>query len=270
MKINWFPGHMKKALQEMKKQLSKVDAIIYVLDSRAPLACLNPSFDEVIKGKSVLYAFNKIDMADEGRVSEIAKKFVREDSDYIILNSTMSGAGNKVRSKLASLCSKKLAKYNAKGVKITIRAMVIGVPNCGKSTLVNNLCGKAKAVTGNRAGVTKSNQWLNIGGGIELCDTPGTLYPNLANQDTARKLAFLGSIKDEVTDELELGLELLNYLKSNFNGLLKARYGEVETLDDIAQKRGFKLGGGEYDIERASRALIDDFRKCRIGKITLD
>lgn len=270
MKINWFPGHMKKALSEINKQLSKVDVVIYVLDSRAPLSSINPSLNNLIKGKSVLYVFNKIDLADEERVKEIVPRFKGESYDYIILNSTMSGAGAKIKNKLASLAKVKIEKYKAKGVNITIRAMVVGVPNSGKSTLVNNLCGKAKAITGDKAGVTKSNLWLNIGGNIELCDTPGTLYPNLADQKVAKHLAFVGSIKDEVVDETELAEELLKTLLEGHKEALFSRYGQVETLEDIANKRGFKLSGGVPDIERSALALIDDFRKGRIGRITLD
>ena len=270
MKINWFPGHMKKALAEINKQLSKVDVVIYVLDSRAPLSSINPSLNNLIKNKNILYVFNKIDLADENRIAEIAPRFKGDCYDYITLNSTMSGAGLKIKQKISSLSKAKIEKYKAKGVNITIRAMVVGVPNSGKSTLVNNLCGKAKAVTGNKAGVTKSNLWLNIGGNIELCDTPGTLYPNLADQTTAKRLAFVGSIKDEVVDETELGLELLKTLLSSHKESLFARYGEVSTLEDIALKRGFKLSGGELDVDRAALALIDDFRKGRIGRITLD
>ncbi len=270
MKINWFPGHMKKALAEINKQLSKVDVVIYVLDSRAPLSSINPSLNNLIRGKSVLYVFNKIDLADETRIAEIAPKFKGEGYDYITLNSTMSGAGAKIKQKLTILSKPKIEKYKAKGVNITIRAMVVGVPNSGKSTLVNNLCGKAKAITGDKAGVTKSNLWLNIGGNIELCDTPGTLYPNLADQKVAKHLAFVGSIKDEVVDETELGEELLKTLLQNYRQAVASRYGDVESLEDIAVKRGFKLSGGVNDVDRAASALIDDFRKGRIGKITLD
>lgn len=270
MKINWFPGHMKKALAQMQKELSKVDVIIYVLDARVPFASINPSLNRIAAGKSILYVFNKIDLADEKRIKEIAPRFKSENSDYIILNSTLSGGGNQIKNKLNFLAKAKIEKYAKKGVKTTIRAMVIGVPNSGKSTLVNNLCGKAKAVTGNRAGVTKANQWLNIGGCVELCDTPGTLYPNLADQKVARHLAYVGSIKDEVVDSVELAEELLFELKEKHQDKVNTRYGQVRNLEDIAKARGFKLGGGEWDIDRAALALVDDFRKGRIGKITFE
>ncbi len=270
MKINWFPGHMKKALAEMRKQLGSVDVIIYVLDSRVPLSSINPSLNSLAAGKSILYVFNKIDLSDEKRIAEIAPRFKGSNCDYVILNSTMSGAGNKIRSKLNILAKAKIEKYAKKGVKTTVRAMVVGVPNSGKSTLVNNLCGKAKAITGNKAGVTKANQWLNIGDCVELCDTPGTLYPNLADQEVAKRLAFVGSIKDEVVDETELAIELIKLLSEKYPKEFSARYNGQMTLDGIASVRGFKLSGGELDIERAAAAVIDDFRKGRIGKITLD
>ena len=163
MKINWFPGHMKKALAEMKQSLASVDVIVYVLDSRAPLSCLNPSLNSLAKDKKILYIFNKIDLADLTRVKAISADFKGDNSDFLLLNSTMSGGAKMFKQKLLALESEKIKKYQQKGVKTTIRAMVVGVPNSGKSTLVNNLCGKAKALTGNRAGVTKAKQWLANG-----------------------------------------------------------------------------------------------------------
>ncbi len=270
MKINWFPGHMTKALGEIKKLLVNVDVVVYVLDGRAPLSCLNPSLSTLAQNKPILYVVNKIDLADEEKVDKILPKLRSEGRDAIKLNSTMSGAGKVIRQKLNTLAKAKIEKYKAKGVKTTIRAVVVGVPNCGKSTLVNNLCGKAKAVTGDRPGVTKGLQWLNIGDNVELCDTPGTLYPNLTDQEIAKKLAYLGSIKDEILEETELALNLLKTLQNQYPSLLENRYKGAVTLEEIAHVRGFIISGGESDLDRTAQAVIDDFRKGRIGKITLD
>lgn len=271
MKINWFPGHMKKALREIRDGLSRCDVVIYVLDSRAPISSINPSLNRLTSGKPVLYVFNKIDMADRERVNVLSKNYRGEKSDFVILNSTMSGASKLIKGKINALAKEKVDKAKAKGIKTVVRAMVVGVPNSGKSTLVNNLCGKAKAVVGNRPGVTKSIQWLSIGDNIELCDTPGTLYPNLENQEVAKKLLFIGSIKDEVIcDIVELGEEFLRMANKNYHNLLTSRYDEELTIEAIAKKRGYILSKGELDLERTSQAILDDFRKGRIGKITLD
>lgn len=271
MKLNWFPGHMKKTLAEIRSKLANIDVVIYVLDSRAPISSINPSLDKLSQNKPVLYVFNKLDMADENRVKEIAKSYRGERKDYILLNSTASGSSKAIRQKLNSLASEKIEKFKKKGIKTVVRAIVVGVPNSGKSTLVNNLCGKAKAVTGNRAGVTKMTQWVSIGDNIEICDTPGTLYPNLENQDIAKKLLFVGSIKDEVVaDNAELAQELILTLEILKPETLKNRYGNDLTLEGIAKKRGFVVGGGQLDINRTANAIIDDFRKGRLGKITLD
>ena len=262
---------MKKALREIDSQLSNTDVVIYVLDSRAPVSSINPSLNKLAKNKPILYVFNKMDLADEERVKTIAKSYKTLNTDYVCLNSTMSGASKTIRSKILSLTKEKIDKGLSKGIKTIIRAIVVGIPNSGKSTLVNNLCGKAKAVTGNRPGVTKTTQWLSIGDNIELCDTPGTLYPNLENQDVAKKLLFVGSIKDEViVDIVELAEEFLKMTDKHYHNLLVARYGEDLSLDAIAKKRGFILSKNEYDYERTAQAVLDDFRKGRIGKITLD
>ena len=271
MKINWFPGHMTKALKEIKQLLNNIDVVVYVLDSRAPISSINPSLNKLSQNKPVLYVFNKTDLADEARVRELAKSFNKENSDYCLINSTMSGAGKTIKQKINMLAKAKIEKFKAKGIKTLVRAIVIGVPNSGKSTLVNNLCGKAKAITGNRPGVTKSVQWLNIGDNVELCDTPGTLYPNLENQTVALKLLVIGSIKDEIiADNCEVACELIKLINEKYPTLIEKRYGEDLSLEGIARKRGYLLSKDEFDLERTANAVIDDFRKGKIGRITLD
>lgn len=270
MKINWFPGHMNKALKDISEQLKKVDVVTYILDARIPLSSLNPSLSQLTENKPILYVINKIDMADEGRIKELLPQFKGENIDYILFNSTMSGKSDQIVSKLKKLVSKKIEKYKAKGVKATIRTMVVGIPNCGKSTLVNNLSKKAKAITGNKAGVTKHGLWLPIGDCIEVYDTPGTLYPNISDQETAKKLAYVGSVRDEILDFGELSTELLKLLKEKYPVLVEKRYGTAQTVEEIAVSRKYVVGGGEVDIDRAARVVVDDFRKGRIGRITLD
>lgn len=271
MKINWFPGHMSKTLREIKALLNNIDVVVYVLDSRAPISSINPSLNKLSQNKPVLFVFNKTDLADEERVKTLAKDFRGEGSDYCLMNSTMSGSGKVIRQKINLLAKDKIEKFKAKGIRTMIRAIVIGVPNSGKSTLVNNLCGKAKAVTGNRPGVTKSAQWVNIGDNVELCDTAGTLYPNLENQQIALKLLCIGSIKDEIiADTCEVAQWLIQTIDERYPNVLQNRYGQDLSLVGIAKKRGYILSKEEFDIERTANAIIDDFRKGKIGRITLD
>ncbi len=271
MKINWFPGHMTKALKEIKSLVNNVDVILYVLDSRAPISSINPSLNKLSQNKPILYIFNKLDLSDENRVKNLAKSYKSQSTDYVLLNSTMSGAGKLIKQKIQNLAKEKIEKMKSKGIRAVIRTIVIGIPNSGKSTLVNNLCGKAKTLTGNRPGVTKTTQWVSIGDNIEICDTPGTLYPNLENQNIAKKLLFIGSIKDEIiVDKIELAEEFIKSASERYLENLKSRYGDDLTLTAIAKKRGYILSKDEYDLDRTAQAILDDFRKGRIGKITLD
>ena len=275
-KINWFPGHMKKALEEMQAEVKNVDAVIYVLDARAPKACLNPSFVKIIGNKPILFILNKCDLANEQKVKEFAQNLISENSKCLLLNSTASGALNKVTNALNELCKNQIERFINKGVNYYVRAMVLGVPNSGKSTLVNNLCGSARAVTGNKPGVTKGKQWVKLSNNIEILDTPGTLWPNLEVEETALRLAYIGSIKDDVLQIEELVLQLIEDLKKLYPELLKEKYKiddvenkmPLEIFEEIAEMKKCLLKGGEIDYERAAKAILDDFRKCRIGKIT--
>lgn len=275
-KINWFPGHMQKALRMMETEAKNVDALIYVLDSRAPFACLNPEFVRIIGSKPILYVLNKIDLADEKKIKEIKTKLPGENKLVIELNSTASGAIGLVTSSLNALCKATIEKYKNKGVNYFVRAMVLGVPNCGKSTLVNNLCGSKKAITGNKPGVTKGKQWVKLSNNIEILDTPGTLWPNLIDEGEAKKLAFIGSIKDDVVEVEQLSIFLLEALLKTYPKELEERFSvqvenktPLEIMEEIAERRKYVVRGGEIDYERTAKAILDDFRKGRIGKITL-
>ncbi len=270
MKINWFPGHMKKALDELKKEIEKVDVVIYVLDARAPKSSINPEIDKLAESRPILFVLNKVDLSDIEKLEKFVPILKSERSDFIYLNSTESGAGSIINSKIRLLCKNKIKKHEEKGIKPTLRAIVVGIPNCGKSTLVNNLCKKAKAVTGNKPGVTKSQQWFSIGSNIEICDTPGTLYPNLENQEIAKTLAFIGSIKDEVVFDIELANQLLERIEKIYPGIISRHYKGASTLEEIARVRAFLSQGGGFDEERAARALFNDFRTGKLGQLLIE
>lgn len=275
-KINWFPGHMQKTLRMMEEEVKKIDVLIYVLDARAPLACINPEFVKIIGEKPILYVFNKIDLADKNKIKKIKAILLKDNQRALELNSTSSGALKSVEKELNILCNDIIQKYNNKGIKYFVKAMVIGVPNSGKSTLVNNLCGNSKALTGNKPGVTKSKQWVRLLNNYEILDTPGTLWPNLNNEDLAYRLAFIGSIKDEIISIEELAILLIEILLKEYPNELLSRYKlsnkekkPLEILEKIGETRKLLIKGGEIDYERTAKTIIDDFRKGRIGKITI-
>lgn len=278
MKINWFPGHMNSALTMMEKEMKNVDIIIYVLDSRAPFSCLNPSFDKIASKRPVIYVLSKCDLANDAETEYWKSYFAKkENSVCVTINSTVSGSAKIIKTLMRDMLSKKTEWNKRKGLNIPFRAMVIGVPNSGKSTLINNLASKGKAITGDKPGVTRGKQWVAIDDNINLLDTPGTLWPDITDEVVGTRLAYIGSIKNEILDIATLGLEFIKTLMEMDKSLLENRYKitisnqtPLEVFEEICQKRGFISRGREIDYERGAIGIFDDFRKGRIGKITLD
>ena len=277
MNIQWFPGHMTKAIRMMKENIKLVNAVVYVLDARAITSSINPTFDEIIGEKPILYVISKIDLVTKSDLDKWKTYFENNKLNYVFIDSTNNNNGKLVVNKLNDILIDVTNKYKQKGVNKTLRAMVIGIPNCGKSTLINCICRSKRAVTGDKAGVTKGKQWVKVSNGLELLDTPGTLCPAFDNQTIAENIAFIGSINEDILDISDLCLALIGRLSEICPNLLCDRYKldavketPLKTYELIAKKRGFLLRGGDYDYERCARAVVDDFRKQKIGKIMLD
>ncbi len=276
MDIHWFPGHMTKSLRMMQESVKNVDLIFYVVDARAPKSCINPAFSPIISNKKIVFVLNKSDLIPEDKVKFWIDFLKNSGDDAFALNSTSSKSAQPLIAVAKRLCKEKIDKLKAKGINASIRAMVIGVPNCGKSTLINNLCGKASTVTGNKAGVTKGKQWVRVGEYFEVLDTPGTLYPKLSDKTAAFRLAFIGSIKDEVVDKNELACMLIKELNSIDPQIISEKYridlnDDIDLImSDIARSRGYLMKGNVPDIDRTCIAVIDDFRKGKLGKVCLD
>ncbi len=277
MYIQWYPGHMTKAMRMMQDSLKAADCVIYVLDARVINSSRNPAFDKMVEGMPILYVFNKCDMVERADVAAWEKYYRDRGEICVSVNSTSPKFRAEVISKLLLLNKAVIDKYASKGVNKTVRALVAGVPNTGKSTLINCLCGSKRAVTGNRPGVTRGKQWVKLAANIELLDTPGTLPPAFEDGERAVRLAMIGSIKEEVLDIAELGLETVKFFAERNYKPFAERYwledlsGEpLEIMDKIAKKRGYLLNKDNYDYERTARAILDDLRKLRLGKVMLD
>ncbi len=260
---------MTKAMRMMEKEVSLADGIIYVLDARCPAATFNPKLLEIAGAKPVLYILNKADLAD-GRADNLLKLI----PNAIKVNAAIASSRKDIIGAINNLVAEKRERNLAKGYSKIFRFLVVGVPNTGKSTIINLLAGSKRTVTGNKAGVTRGKQWIRLDG-FELLDTPGTMPPSCDNQALALHLAYVGSINDDILDLDDIALELLGELFEKYPKRLEERYGicggtKLEMLESVCAKRGFIMRGGEYDFERGIRAVIDDFRKGRLGAITLD
>lgn len=277
--INWYPGHMKKTRELIKENLKAVDCVVEIVDSRIPVSSRNPIIDELIGGKRRIIVLGKADLADErenAKWKEYLETFAEEKnvSRVLVLNLQ---SGENIKQLLRTLEAEQTRRNSEKSVPRPLRLMIVGVPNVGKSSLINRLTGKRSAVTGDKPGVTKGKQWLTLDNGMQLLDTPGVLWPKFEDPNVGLNLAFCGSIKDDILGVQDLGYELIRVLGESYPSLLQERYKldeiagtPIENMDAIAVKRGFLMSGKRIDYERTGRTVLDEFRGGKIGRITLE
>mgnify|MGYP001527337523 FL=1 len=265
---------MTKAMRDMEEKRELCDGVICVLDARAPAATLNKNLKKVFGEKPILYLLNKADLADSG-ADGFLKLIEEKGRACVKCNASDVSSKRTLVQKLSAMTEEKRARAEAKGLNRTFRFMVAGIPNTGKSTVVNLLSGQKRAKTGDKAGVTRDVRWLRCGT-FDLLDTPGTMPPSFDNQTLARHLAYIGSINDDILDMDDIALELLGELAEKYPQYLTQRYGitdfteKLGMCEALCRRRGFVLKGGEFDYERGAKALIDDFRKGRVGKVCLE
>lgn len=273
--IQWFPGHMTRAMRDMEAKKDLCDGVICVLDARAPAATYNPNLKKIFGNKPILYLLNKADLSDGEKADEFVRLIEKAGHFCVKCDATNISTRRLLTQKLSIITKEKRERAEAKGLTKTFRFMVAGIPNTGKSTVVNLLSGQKKAKTGDKAGVTRDVRWLRCDG-FDLLDTPGTMPPSFDSQYHARHLAFIGSVNDDILDMDDVALELLGELAEKYPQYLTERYGitdfseKLGMYEAVCKRRGFILRGGEFDYERGAKALMDDFRKGRIGKICLE
>ena len=272
--INWYPGHMKKTRELIRDNLKMVDAVVEVVDARIPVSSRNPLIDEILGNKPRIIALNKSDLADAAASKGWTEHFQQQGFEAVIMNAA-SGSGIKELLRMLERMEKK--KNAGSAVKKPFRLMIVGVPNVGKSSLINRLSGRKSARTGDKPGVTRGKQWIRLAGGMQLLDTPGILWPKFEDPKAGMNLAFCGSIKDEIMDLPTLGMELIGYLGEHYPRMLMERYKleQIEetplaTMEAMAMRRGCILPGKRIDYERIGRLVLDEFRAGKIGRITLE
>ena len=277
MHFQWYPGHMTKAKRMMQENIKLIDLVIELVDARIPVSSRNPDIDELGKNKSRLILLNKAELAED-KWNDAWAEYFREKGFFVVkVNSKKGGGLKSIQGVIQEACKEKMERDRKRGIlNRPVRAMVVGIPNVGKSTFINALAGKACAKTGNKPGVTKGKQWIRLNKQVELLDTPGILWPKFEDQEVGLRLAFIGSIKDEILNTEELAAELIKFLNANYPGVLEEKYG-VEPSDDayvllagIARSRNCLLKGSELDTEKAALLLLDDFRNGKLGRLTLE
>ena len=277
MHFQWYPGHMTKAKRMMQENIKLIDLVIELVDARVPMSSRNPDIDELGKNKARLILLNKSDLAEEKRNDAWVEYFKAKGFSVVKVNSKKGGGIKSIHGVIQEACKEKIERDRKRGIlNRPVRAMVVGIPNVGKSTFINALAGKACAKTGNKPGVTKGKQWIRLNKNVELLDTPGILWPKFEDQTVGLRLAFIGSIKDEILNTEELAAEMIQFMKKNYVGVLAEKYAIIEVDDpyqclaDIAKSRHCLLRGNELDTAKAATLLIDDFRDGRLGRITLE
>lgn len=278
--IQWFPGHMAKTERLITENIKNVDFVIEILDARIPISSRNPDIYKLTKVKPRIILLNKSDLADPDATARFCEKYTNDGCVCIQCNSVTGKGFEKIKNAYFELCSDKLQRFEDKGMSgRKLRAMVLGVPNVGKSSFINKISGSKKAKVENRPGVTLTKQWVSTSIGIDLMDMPGVLWPKFDNQSIGENLALTGAVKDDILDIESLACALVSRLRVMYPRMLEERYKideDYSDLDDyallelIGKKRGFLLRGGVTDTEKTSRILLDEFRGCKIGRITLD
>ena len=277
MYFQWYPGHMTKAKRMMQENIKLIDLVIELVDARIPLSSRNPDIDELGKNKARLVLLNKADLAEDKWNDAWAEYFKKKGFSVVKVNSRKGGGIKSIQGVIREACAEKIERDRKRGIlNRPVRAMVVGIPNVGKSTFINALAGKACAKTGNKPGVTKGKQWIRLNKQVELLDTPGILWPKFEDQEVGLKLAFIGSIKDEVLQTEELAAELIHFLRTAYPEVLADKY-DIEmdeddyvVLNHIAKSRNCIVRGNELDTEKAALLLLDDFRNGKLGRLTLE
>ena len=277
MHFQWYPGHMTKAKRQMQEDIKLIDVVIELVDARIPYSSKNPDIDELAKNKSRIILLNKHDLADQ-KVTDAWKSYYEKKGWFVALVNSKSGSGVKsVHEVIKQACQEKIERDRKRGIlNRPIRAMIVGIPNVGKSTFINSFAGKACTKTGNKPGVTKGKQWIKLNKNVELLDTPGILWPKFEDQLVGMRIAFIGSINDDILNPTDLCYELCNFLHRVYPGVLANKYGidegdsGFENLELIAKKRACLLKGGALDLVKAANFVLDDFRNGRIARITLE
>lgn len=275
MDINWYPGHMAKSKRLLGEKLKLISVAVIAVDARAPLSTFNPDLINILAGKECIVVLNKSDLADPAQTALWTQYYMKKFSNAVSF-CAIRDKKNALLSAINNAAKPVIKKYADKGMRKTIRVLVAGIPNVGKSAIINRLIGRKSAREGDKPGVTRGLQWVRLSDVLELLDSPGLLWPKIESEDAAVKIALAGCIKQEIIDIVPLALRLIDILSAVAPGAISERYG-IETggesrdiLANICKKRGFLIKKGEYDIDRGAKALLDEFKGGRLGRITLE